>query len=57
MPAMPASKQPLTNRTVRSLSLSHNRLIMAIFHTFGGRFANLVSLDPGTQLDRPDDSI
>lgn len=57
MPAMPASKQPLTNRTVRSLSLSHNRLIMAIFHTFGGRFANLVPLGPGAQRDRPDDSI
>lgn len=57
MPAMHASKEPLTNRTILSLILSHNRHIMALFHTFGSRFTNLVPLGPGTQLDRSDGSI
>lgn len=57
MPAMHASKQPLKNRNILSLILSHNRHIMALFHTFGSRFANLVPLGPKAQLDRSDDSI
>lgn len=54
---MHASKQPLKNRNILSLILSHNRHIMALFHTFGSRFANLVPLGPEAQLDRSDDSI
>ena len=57
MPAMHASKEPLTNRTILSLILSHNRHIMALVHTFGSRYTNLVPLGPGTQLDRSDGSI